>query len=136
MSKRKRKGRIEIIPYRSDLVEKARLLRNKSTPGEKRLWKYISRKQILGYDFDRQTPIDNYIVDFCCKELKLVIELDGRYHDFKVEYDERRQIRIESYGVQVIRFEEKMVLEDIDQVLAEIRYWVLEREKVVFGKGS
>jgi len=66
----------------------------------------------------------------------LVIELDGRYHDFKVEYDERRQIRIESYGVQVIRFEEKTVLEDIDQVLAEIRYWVLEWEKVVFGKGS
>ena len=134
MSERKQKGRIEIILYRSDLVEKARLLRNKSTPGEKRLWKYISRKQILGYDFDRQTPIDNYIVDFCCKALKLVIELDGRYQDFKVEYDERRQKRIESYGVQVIRFEEKMVLEDIDQVLAEIRYWVLEWEKVVFGK--
>ncbi|REL33454.1 endonuclease domain-containing protein [Rhodohalobacter sp. SW132] len=127
MSKRKRKGRIDIIPYRSDLVEKARQLRNSATPGEKRLWKYISRKQICGYDFDRQTPMDNFIVDFCCKELKLVIELDGRYHDFKVEYDERRQKRIESYGVQVIRFEEKQVLEDIDSVLREIRYWVLQR---------
>ncbi|CAN5131666.1 endonuclease domain-containing protein [soil metagenome] len=133
---KKRSGRIEIIPYRSDLVEKARELRNSATPGEKRLWKYISRRQIHGFDFDRQTPIDNYIVDFCCKELKLVIELDGRYHDFKAEYDERRQKRIESYGVQVIRFEEKFVLEDIDQVLAEIRYWVLEREKIVFDNRS
>ena len=66
----------------------------------------------------------DYIVDFCCKKLKLVIELDGRYHDFKVEYDLRRQKRIESFGVHMIRFEEKEVLEDIDQVLAEIRYWV------------
>ena len=131
MSKRKRKGRIEIIPYRSDLVEKARQLRNSATPGEKRLWKYISRKQILGYDFDRQTPIDNYIVDFCCKELKLVIELDGRYHDFKVEYDERRQKRIESHGVQFIRFTEKEIIEDIDPILEEIRYWVTERVKTM-----
>jgi len=126
-----RSGRIEIIPYRSNLVEKARKLRNSATSGEKHLWKYISGKQMYGYDFDRQTSIDNYIVDFCCKELKLVIELDGRYHDFKVEYDEQRQKRMESFGVQVIRFEEKKVLENIDQVLAEIRYWVLEREKTV-----
>ena len=75
------------------------------------------------------TPMLDYIVDFCCKELRLVIELDGRYHDFKVEYDLRRQKRIESYGVQVIWFEEMIVLEDIDQVLTEIRYW----EKFVFG---
>lgn len=86
----KRKGKIEIIPYRSDLVEKARELRNNATPPEKRLWKYISRKQIQGYDFDRQTPIDNYIVDFCCKELRLAIELDGMYHDIQVKYDLRR----------------------------------------------
>ena len=58
----------------------------------------------------------DYIVDYCCKELRLAIEMDGRYHDFKVEYDMRRQKRIESYGVQVIRFEEMIVLKDIDNV--------------------
>ncbi len=129
MKKQKRKGRIDIIPYRSDLVEKARKLRNNATPGEKRLWKYISRKQIHGYDFDRQTPIDAYIVDFFCKRLRLAIELDGQYHDFKVEYDERRQNRIQRFGVKVIRFEEKAVLEDIDPILEEISYWVLKRAK-------
>ena len=129
MKKQKRKGRIDIIPYRSDLVEKARKLRNNATTGEKRLWKYISRKQIHGYDFDRQTPIDAYIVDFFCKRLRLAIELDGQYHDFKVEYDERRQNRIQRFGVKVIRFEEKAVLEDIDPILEEISYWVLKRAK-------
>ena len=131
MKKQKRKGRIDIIPYRSDLVEKARKLRNNATPGEKRLWKYISRKQIHGYDFDRQTPIDAYIVDFFCKRLRLAIELDGQYHDFKVEYDERRQKRIESHGVQFIRFTEKEIIEDIDPILEEIRYWVTERVKTM-----
>lgn len=129
----KRKRRIEIIPYRSDLVEKARELRNNATPAEKRLWKYISRKQIYGYDFDRQTPINNYIVDFCCKELKLVIELDGIYHDFKVEYDQRRHKRIESFGVKIIRFEENQVLKDIEPVLNEISYWVKQRVKLIYG---
>ena len=129
MKKQKRKGRIDIIPYWSDLVEKARKLRNNATTGEKRLWKYISRKQIHGYDFDRQTPIDAYIVDFFCKRLRLAIELDGQYHDFKVEYDERRQNRIQRFGVKVIRFEEKAVLEDIDPILEEISYWVLKRAK-------
>ena len=56
----------------------------------------------------------DYIVDFWFKELRLVIELDGRYHDFKVESDMRRQKRIQSYGVLVIRFEEMIVLKDID----------------------
>ena len=130
---KKRKSRVGIIPYRRDLVEKARELRNNATPAEKRLWKYISKNQIHGYDFDRQTPIDNYIVDFCCKELKLVIELDGHYHDFIVEYDHRRHERIESYGVKIIRFEEKQVLENIDPVLNEIEYRVESREKLIYG---
>jgi very-short-patch-repair endonuclease len=93
-------------------------------------------EQIYGYDFDRKTPMDNYIVDFCCKQLKLVIELDGRSHDFKISYDVRRQKRLESYGVQVIRFEEIQVLEDIDAVLSEIRYWVKQREKQVYDSNS
>ena len=133
MKKRKRKGRIDIIPYRSDLVEKERELRNNATPAEKYLWKYISRKQICGYDFDRQTPIDHFIVDFCCKELKLVIELDGTYHELQGEIDLRRQNQIESFGVKIIRFEEKRVLEDIESVLSEIEYWVKKREKLIFG---
>ena len=133
MTNNRRKQNIKIIPYRSDLVKKARELRNNATPAEKRLWKYISRKQIHGYDFDRQTPIDNYIVDFCCKKLYLVIELDGMYHDFQIKYDLRRQKRIESLGLKVIRFEEIQVLKNIDPILDEIGYWVKQRERLILG---
>ena len=118
------KRKTNIIPYRKDLKEKARKLRNNATPGEKRLWKHISRKQIHGYDFDRQKPIDRFIVDFYCKDLKLAIELDGQSHDFKVEYDLIRQKRLEYFGIKMIRFEERDVLKDLDNVLLEIEYWV------------
>src|SRR6056297_350384 len=133
MKRRKRKGRIDIIPYRSGLVEKARELRNNATPAEKYLWTFLSGKQMNVYDFDRQTPIDNYIVDFCCKELKLVIELDGKYHDLQPVKDLKRQTRLESLGLKVIRFEEQQVLDDIEAVLTEVVYWVGIREKRVYG---
>ena len=116
----------DIIPYRADLVEKARELRKNSTPAEKRIWKYIKGKRIHGFDFDRQKPIDNYIVDFYCKRLKLCIEIDGYSHNFKEEYDKKRQNKLESFGIKVVRFEERQVLNDLDNVLSEIEYWVLE----------
>ena len=133
MKKRKRKGRIDIIPYRSGLVKKARELRNNATPAEKYLWTFLSRNQLKGYDFDRQTPIDNYIVDFCCKELKLVIELDGRYHELQPEKDQLRQRRLESFGLKILRVEEQQVLDDVETVLKEITYWVQLREKRRYG---
>ena len=131
--KRRREGRINIIPYRSDLVEKARELRNNATPAEKYLWTCLKGKQIRGFDFDRQTPIDNYIVDFCCKELKVVIELDGKYHELQPEKDLNRQKRLESFGLKIIRFEELQVLNDVETVVKEIGYWVRVREKRLNG---
>lgn len=118
--------KFSIIPYRPELVKRAKELRENLTPAERRLWKHISRKQIRGFDFDRQKPIDAYIVDFYCKELKLVIEIDGQSHDFKAEYDLKRQQRLESFGIKLIRFSEKKVLNDLDNVLSEIEYWVLK----------
>lgn len=124
MSNRK----FDIIPYRQELVKRAKKLRKNLTPAEARLWKYISRKQILGFDFDRQKPIDAYIVDFYCKKTKLAIEIDGQSHDFTAEYDLKRQKRLESFGIKVIRFSEKEVLKNLDQVLSEIEYWILKRK--------
>lgn len=118
--------KFDIIPYRPELVKRARELRKNLTPAERRLWKYISRKQIHGFDFDRQKPIDAYIVDFYCNELKLVIEIDGQSHDFKAEYDLKRQQRLESLGITVIRFSENEVLNDLDSVLSGIEFWVLK----------
>ena len=62
---------VKIIPYNPILKERARELRKNMTPGEVILWKHLKGKQMCGYDFDRQRPIDQFIVDFYCKKLML-----------------------------------------------------------------
>ncbi len=71
----------KIIPYNPRLKELARQLRNNSTKAEVFLWQKIKRKQYYGYDFHRQKPIDNFILDFFCHELMLGIEVDGYSHE-------------------------------------------------------
>ncbi|GAB4243523.1 MAG: hypothetical protein Tsb0034_21430 [Ekhidna sp.] len=73
----------KIIPYNPKLKELARYLRNNSTQSEILLWKYLKGKHMHGYDFHRQKPLLNYIADFYCYELKLVIELDSYTHKFE-----------------------------------------------------
>lgn len=66
----------KIIPYNSKLKELARDLRKQGIYSEVVLWKSLKGKQVLGFDFHRQRPIDEYIVDFFCSELMLAIEID------------------------------------------------------------
>jgi very-short-patch-repair endonuclease len=82
-----------IIPYNPALKERARQLRKNMTPGEVKLWQRLKGKQLLGYDFDRQRPIDQFIVDFYCKQLMLAIEIDGSSHDSAAAeaHDQERQ---------------------------------------------
>ena len=119
----------KIIPYNPKLVPLARKLRNNSTLSEVLLWLKLRNKQFMGYDFDRQKPIDNYIVDFFCKELILAIEIDGSSHDYKYEQDLSRQQSIETFGVTVIRFEDIRVKKDIEGVLRELEWQIRELEK-------
>jgi len=81
---------------------------------------------MLGYDFDRQKPINNYIVDFFCNELMLAIEIDGISHDYKVAEDEMRQSKLESLGIRFLRFNDSDVKENIEGVVTSIRNWILE----------
>ena len=78
------------VTYNPYLKEKAKELRNNSTLGEIVLWKKLKGKQCYGFDFHRQKPINNYIVDFYCNKLNLVIEVDGYSHNFKFEEDRIR----------------------------------------------
>ncbi len=71
----------KIIPYNPNLKELARKLRNNSTKAEIILWLKLKGKQMYGYDFHRQKPLDNYIADFFCHELMLAIEVDGYSHE-------------------------------------------------------
>ena len=79
---------------------------------------------MLGYDFDRQKPIDNFIVDFYCNELMLAIEIDGETHNFKVTRDFERQRRLEEFGVRFLRFTDEEVKQNLEGVMAVIEKWI------------
>ena len=116
-----------IIPYNPKLKDRARQLRQNMTPGEIKLWQRLKGKQLCGYDFDRQRPIDQFIVDFYCKQLMLAIEIDGSSHDSDVARikDQERQARLESFGVRFLRFREAAVHENIEGVVAAIEAWIV-----------
>ena len=114
----------KIIPYNPVLRDLARNLRKESTLSEILLWKEIKTKQILGYQFHRQVPIDNYIADFFCHELFLAIEIDGISHALKETYDEKRQQRLESLGVRFLRFDDLEVKFQMESVLSRIKEWI------------
>lgn len=78
----------------------------------------------MGYDFDRQKPIDNFIVGFFCNELMLAIEIDGETHNFKVTRDIKRQQIIEGLGVRFLRFTDEEVKQNIEGVVAVIQEWI------------
>ena len=122
--------RHKIIPYNPKLKEYARKLRTNSTFTEILLWNYLKKKQLLGFDFDRQKPIDNYIVDFYCKELKLAIEIDGESHYGKEEKDKQRDVRLNSFGVTVLRFDDLEVRHNTEGVLQKIEKWIKDNLQI------
>ncbi len=120
-----------IIPYNPKLKKIARILRNNSTLGEVLLWKKLRNKQMLGYDFHRQKPIDQFIVDFFCNELNLAIEIDGGSHetDEAYEKDKKRQEHLENIGIKFLRFKESEVRNNMRGVLDAIENWIRENTK-------
>jgi len=92
------------------------------TLGEISLWREIKAKK-LGYRFSRQIPVDQFIVDFYCKELNLAIEVDGSIHfrEGAQEKDAIRQKRLESLGVTVIRFGDGDAKNNLSWAIEEIK---------------
>jgi len=114
----------KIIPYNPALKSLARNLRKNMTLSEVLLWNQLKQKQMMGFDFDRQRPIGEYIVDFYCKELSLVIEIDGDSHTYRYDYDEERQSSLEKKGVRFLRFDDLEVKKDMNNVLRVIVDWI------------
>lgn len=98
-------------------------LRQNLTPAEAALWKALQGGQLDGRKFRRQHSFGNYILDFYCPAEKLAVELDGRHHfsDAGFEAESERTAFLNCHGIRVLRFENKVVFEQLDGVLEEIR---------------
>jgi len=114
----------KILPYNPKLKVYAKNLRNNSTLSEVLLWRRLNKGQIMGYDFHRQKPIDNYIVDFYCPDLMLAIEIDGSSHGDKIEYDEKRQSKLEKLGVRFLRFSDREIKISAEGAVARVKEWI------------
>jgi very-short-patch-repair endonuclease len=113
--------------YNKRLQPFANKLRKDMTKAEACLWKYVLRAgQMKGYQFRRQRPVLDYIADFMCKELRLVIEVDGITHDSKLAKDTRRADELRQAGFNVFRFTDEEVLTNIQGVAREIERIVEE----------
>ena len=111
------------IHSKKELKEFRKELRKNLTPAEAFLWTQLKAQQLANRKFAKQHSIGNYIVDFYCASEKLIIELDGEVHQnaTAMEYDEKRTIFLNELGYTVIRFENKMVFENLNSVLLEIK---------------
>ena len=107
--------------YNSKLKHLARANRHAGNLSEALLWCELKQKK-LGVSFTRQKPIGNYIADFYCDEKKLVIEIDGWTHDYKYEYDIKRDDYMKSLGIHVLRISDIDVKRDLSNVLTWIKY--------------
>ncbi|GAB6111929.1 endonuclease domain-containing protein [Desulfomicrobium salsuginis] len=110
-----------------------RELRKHLTPAEAKLWTHIKSSQLEGRKFRRQHSVGRYILDFYCPQERLAVELDGEVHSFvsAQERDLERDIFLNTQGIKVLRFENKVVFQDVEAVLIEIqRYfgWFVEVE--------
>ncbi|KAA3613772.1 MAG: endonuclease domain-containing protein [Calditrichaeota bacterium] len=105
------------------LEAKRKELRNQATAAEIRLWKALQKRQLAGRKFRRQHSVGKYILDFYCPAERLCIELDGAHYgeSIRLEYDEKRTAFLQSIGIRALRFENKLVFEDIESVLNEIQ---------------
>ena len=113
--------------YNKNLQPNANRLRKEMTKAEACLWKYVLRAgKMKGYGFRRQRPVLNYIADFMCKPLMLIVEVDGSIHELEEvrKNDEQRQRALEEAGFTVLRFTNHEVLTNIQWVQSCLEEWI------------
>ena len=105
-----------------EIILKARMLRKKMTKTEKLFWERVRKKQ-LGQLFRRQHPMGIYIVDFYCHQSKLIIEIDGDYHNrsSQIEQDYWRDETLKNSGFKILRFTDQEVLMNLDQLIEIVK---------------
>jgi very-short-patch-repair endonuclease len=105
------------LPYNPKLVPFAKKLRKSGNLSEVLIWNCLKNKKFKHLDFDRQKIIGNYIVDFYCPNLQIVIEIDGSSHNEKEIYDEDRDVYLMSLGLRIIHIEDISVLNNLNLVI-------------------
>ncbi len=108
-----------------EIEEAARRLRKNMTSAEAHLWSALKGKQLAGLKFRRQHPVGSFILDFYCPACKLVIEVDGEIHNYQTDRDRARTSKLEEHGYTVLRFRNEQVLNNLPEVLVEIKQTIL-----------
>ena len=111
------------------IVNLARQLRNRQTDYEARLWQILRDRRFSNFKFVRQCPIGKYIVDFCCRQKKLIIELDGGQHygDRNIKHDEERDKYLDARGYKLVRIANNELDKNIDRIKEAIYYALNDR---------
>jgi len=109
----------------TEILANAKTLRAHQTEAEQRLWCHLRAHRFMDLKFKRQKPIGHYIVDFVCAERMLIIEIDGGQHSEQVEYDQRRDVWLNSQGYTVLRFWNNDVMRQLESVLEQLRLAVI-----------
>jgi cyclase len=112
-----------------EIFQRATELRNRETHAEDILWGYLKTKP-LGFKFRRQHPYANYILDFYCHQLKIVIEVDGSIHNEEevIKRDIERQTVLEENGLQMVRFKNEEVERKLESVILKIEARLNEKK--------
>ena len=101
--------------------ERVSQFRQAQTPAEDLLWERLRNRQLGNFKFRRQHTINGFIVDFCCLEQLLVIEIDGPIHQQQIEYDAERSEVLQQLGYRVVRYTNEQVMQNVEIVLELIR---------------
>ncbi len=123
------------LKYLEELRTLSRNNRINATRTENKVWYEILKNNQTGFKFLRQKPIDRFILDFYCKELQLVIEIDGSYHNKRKKYDDARDKFLENINFKTLRISSEKVMLNLEQVKNEINKFI-ELRKVSLFKGK
>jgi len=127
------------LPFNPKLKERAKKLRKAGNLSEVLFWNQVKQKKLLSLDFHRQKIIGNYIVDFYCPALDLVVEIDGKSHDFKVEYDKIRDDFLKSLGLTIIHYADIEIKHNLNSVMISLEHYcksLLDKKNTPSSYGS
>jgi very-short-patch-repair endonuclease len=118
-----------VLPKEREMSSRARELRREATPAETALWKLLRHRRLHGLKFRRQFPIATFVADFCCYDLRLIVELDGDVHEepSQAAHDANRDIFLRSLGYGILRFSNHRLFHDPESVVDELLRTALSR---------